>query len=130
MTSAAALPDGRMEGAHIAGAPPAPEPEARAALPEAVPPEPVSVDFLLAVLAAVARMAQRSSRRQADLQTALRGDGIVATPGRISACARHLERLGYVRNVLELQDGGILLNVTSDGFDRLRLTPHGDPARR
>jgi hypothetical protein len=84
----------------------------------------VSVDFLISMLAALARMAIRSSRRQADLQTAMRGERLMASPVRILACAHHLERMGYVRNLLELEDGGVLLTVTAEGFDRLRLTSH------
>ena len=90
------------------------------------PAEAVSLDFLIAMLAAVARMAMRSTRRQADLQTALRGQRLIASPARIVACARHLEQMGYVRGLLKLADGGILLTVTPEGFDRLRLTSYRD----
>jgi hypothetical protein len=68
----------------------------------------------------------RSSRRQADLQTAMRADRLRATPARMMAGIRHLERMGYVRGLLELGDGGILLTVTTDGFERLRLTSFRD----
>jgi hypothetical protein len=116
-------PDADME---CPGSAAAEEPAKPTTAPQDSAAEAVSIDFLIALLAAVARMAMRSSRRQADLQTAMRADRLRATPARMMAGIRHLERMGYVRGLLELGDGGILLTVTTDGFERLRLTSFRD----
>jgi hypothetical protein len=119
-------PDADMECPGSAAAEEPAKPAKPTTAPQDSAAEAVSIDFLIALLAAVARMAMRSSRRQADLQTAMRADRLRATPARMMAGIRHLERMGYVRGLLELGDGGILLTVTTDGFERLRLTSFRD----
>lgn len=79
----------------------------------------VSEGFMLDVLAALADMALRSKRRQADLDAALRHAQVEADrPWRLAALER-LRVQGFVDKVVELSDGGFLLSVTAFGLDRL-----------
>lgn len=75
--------------------------------------------FLLKVLAAVAEMALRSKRRQADVWAALRRAGSSAPPAMVAAAVRAMEDNGWVDKVVWLIDGGVLLTVTSLGLERL-----------
>jgi hypothetical protein len=79
----------------------------------------MSEGFMLQVLAAVAEMALRSKRRQADLDAALHYAGVVAGRTRRLAALERLRLQGCVEKVVELCDGGVLLSVTARGLDRL-----------
>lgn len=76
-------------------------------------------NFVVDVLAAVAGMALRSKRRQADLDAALRCAGVECESARRLAVLERLRTRGYVDKVVELSDGGVLLSVTALGLDRL-----------
>lgn len=80
---------------------------------------PVTESFVLDVLAAVADMALRSKRRQADLDAAMRHAGIQGVPSWRLAALERLRIEGYVDRVVPLSDGGVLLSVTAPGLDRL-----------
>jgi hypothetical protein len=75
--------------------------------------------FVHEVLVAVADMALRSKRRQADLDAALWSAGMVAAHDRRLAALERLREQGCVDKVVELSDGGVLLSVTALGLDRL-----------
>ncbi len=76
-------------------------------------------DFADALLAAVAAMAARSHRRQADLFVAARRFGLTAPPDHIRQTLRQLHADGCVERVVPLADGGILLSITGRGLERL-----------
>ena len=81
---------------------------------------PESDAFAFDVLAALADMAMRSKRRQADLDAALRRAGMdSAGHTRRHAALNRLQQLGCIDKVVELTDGGVLLSVTALGLDRL-----------
>jgi hypothetical protein len=73
-----------------------------------------------ALLDALSRMALRSYRRQADLHFAIRAAGLGTSPEAAGAALIELQRLGFVSDVLELTDGGVLLVVSADGFAWLK----------
>jgi hypothetical protein len=75
--------------------------------------------FVHDVLAAVAGMALRSKRRQADLDAALRCAGVTADRDRRLAALERLREQGCVDDVVALSDGGVLLSVTALGLDRM-----------
>ena len=79
----------------------------------------VADSFVLDVLAAVADMALRSKRRQADLDAAMRHAGVEAAPSWRLAALERLRVQGFIDRVVELTDGGVLLSVTALGIDRL-----------
>jgi hypothetical protein len=81
----------------------------------ATPPDAGDADaeFTEQLLMALAGMAARSKRGQADLTAALRGAGIAAEPPRVRAALRLLHARGAVRNFVPLFDGGLLLSVIS-----------------
>jgi hypothetical protein len=74
------------------------------------------VDQLLTALAA---MAVRSKRRQADLNAAMRRSGLAADGDAVGAALRQLERSGFIENLVPLYDGGMLMSVTSRGVETL-----------
>ena len=76
-------------------------------------------DFADALLAALAGMAARSHRRQADLFVAARRFGISAPPDRIRQTLHQLQADGCVERVVPLADGGVLLSITGYGLERL-----------
>jgi hypothetical protein len=76
-------------------------------------------DFEDALLAALAGMAARSHRRQADLFVAVRRSGLSAGPAEVRAALHHLQQDGCVDRVVPLEDGGILLSITVRGVERL-----------
>jgi len=81
---------------------------------------PTTVDgFVLDVLAAVADMALRSKRRQADLDASLRHAGLDVGGTKRLAALERLRAHGFIDKVVELSDGGVLLSVTALGLDRL-----------
>ncbi len=75
--------------------------------------------FVHEVLVAVADMALRSKRRQADLDAALWSAGMTDGHDRRLAALTRLREEGCVDKVVELSDGGVLLSVTALGLDRL-----------
>ena len=72
---------------------------------------PEDADFAVLLLMALADMAARSKRGQADLVAALRGAGLVAEPRRVRAALRLLQSHGAIENLVPLSDGGLLLSV-------------------
>jgi hypothetical protein len=76
-------------------------------------------DFAIVLLHALASMAERSKRRQADLTAALRGAAITADAARVRLALKLLQAQGAIEQLVPLSDGGLLLTVTQ------RLT---DPA--
>jgi hypothetical protein len=79
-------------------------------------------EYAEALLAALAGMAVRSPRRQADLGVALRRSGLAADPTRLGLALQSLQNDGCVEGLVPLEDGGTLLQVTSRGIERLSHT--------
>jgi hypothetical protein len=79
-------------------------------------------DFDDALLAALAGMAVRSHRRQADLDVAVRRAGLIAGPDRLRVALRRLLEDGCVERVVPLADGGVLVSVTGRGIERISHT--------
>jgi len=76
-------------------------------------------EYAEALLAALAGMAVRSPRRQADLGVALRRAGLASEPMRLRVALQSLQRDGCVNGLVPLEDGGLLLQVTAHGIERL-----------
>ena len=91
----------------------------RAAGEAEVRPPALTEAFVHDVLVAVANMALRSKRRQADLDAALWSAGLTALRDQRLAALERLREQGCVDKVVELSDGGVLLSVTALGLDRL-----------
>jgi hypothetical protein len=79
-------------------------------------------DFVEALLAALTAMAVRSPRRQADLGVALRRSGIEASAAELRQAIAGLEADGCIEHVVPLTDGGLLMQVTAHGIERLSQT--------
>lgn len=79
-------------------------------------------EFVEALLAALTDMAVRSPRRQADLAVALRRSGIEAAAPLIHQALAALEEDGCIEHLVLLTDGGLLMQVTSHGIERLSHT--------
>ena len=79
-------------------------------------------DFADALLAALAGMAMRSRRRQADLDIAVRRAGLAANPAQLAAALQALAEDGCIEGMVPLADGGMLLSVTARGIERLSET--------
>jgi hypothetical protein len=79
--------------------------------------------FAITLLVALAAMAVRSKRRQADLAAALRRSGITSDAQHLSAALRHLEGIGCIEHLVPLYDGGVLMSVTSRGIEQLNGFP-------
>ncbi len=79
----------------------------------------VTAELMLDVLAALTNMALRSKRRQADLDASLRHAGLTIGYTARMAALDLLRMQGCVDNVVELNDGGVLLSVTAAGLERL-----------
>jgi hypothetical protein len=75
------------------------------------------------LLAALATMAVRSKRRQADLSAALRRAGLDGEAGLVSNALRYLEDVGCIEHLVPLYDGGVLMSVTSRGIEQLSSAP-------
>lgn len=71
-----------------------------------------------AVLRAVAAMARFSKRQQAELDVALRRAGLALRPAQRAAALRYLSDTASVEDIIPLDDGGVLLSVTSAGMER------------
>ncbi len=80
------------------------------------------MEFTNALLEALAGMAVRSPRRQADLGVSLRRAGLDPDPERVAFALQDLLDDGCVGGMVELSDGGMLLTVTTTGIDRLAGT--------
>ena len=73
------------------------------------------------ILVALACMAGRSKRSQADVGAAMNGACLAPVPpGRVARALEGLERGGFVEDALRLSDGGILIRVTPAGKMRAR----------
>jgi hypothetical protein len=75
------------------------------------------------VLVALAAMAVRSKRRQADVGAALRRGRVKAESDRVIAALQLLEQRGCVEAMVPTYDGGILLSVTGQGMES--IAPYG-----
>jgi hypothetical protein len=75
------------------------------------------------LLQALAAMAMRSKRRQADLCAALCRAGLDTDPRRVTDALRQLERSGCIEHLVPLYDGGVLMSVTSRGIEKLNAGP-------
>ena len=84
-------------------------------------------DFAVVLLQALNNMAARSKRRQADLNAALRGAGIIADPSRVRTALRLLQAQGAIENLVPLSDGGLLLSVTQQAAERAIPAPQWLP---
>ena len=84
-------------------------------------------DFAVVLLQALANMALRSKRRQADLTAALRGADIAADPARVRAALKLLRAQGAIDNLVPLSDGGLLLSVTQKAIERAGADPQWLP---
>jgi type IV secretory pathway TrbF-like protein len=73
---------------------------------------------VMAVLRAVAAMAIGSKRHQAELGVALHRAGLSLSHAMQSAAVDDLRRAELVEYVIPLNDGGVLLSVTSVGMQR------------
>jgi hypothetical protein len=65
-----------------------------------------------ALLGALAAMAARNRRGEADLFAALRGAGLTIDGGRLEAALAYLRAEGCVTNLVPLSDGDMLMKVT------------------
>jgi hypothetical protein len=81
------------------------------------------VHFAGQLLAALATMAVRSKRRQADLSAALCRSKLDHDPQRVTTALRKLERDGCIEQLVPLYDGGVLMSVTSRGIETLSAGP-------
>ncbi len=75
------------------------------------------------LLTALATMAVRSKRRQADLAAALRRSAIDTDPHAVGEALGRLEQAGLIEQIVPLYDGGVLMSVTTRGIERLSLVP-------
>ena len=80
-------------------------------------------DFSTNLLRALATMAVRSKRRQADLSAVICRGGLSADRETIAAALRRLEKAGLIENIVPLYDGGMLISVTSRGIEQLNTIP-------
>jgi hypothetical protein len=79
--------------------------------------------FSARLLGALAAMAVRSKRRQADLAAALSRSGLQATAEMLTAALHHLEQQGCIEDLVPLYDGGVLMSVTTRGIEHLNTAP-------
>ncbi len=91
-------------------------PEAGAVVSLATAQNGISETLLRVVMAALAAMAMRSRRRQAELDAALWRSDIGADGVARRAAVAILRERGLIDGVVALHDGGVLLSVTSRGF--------------
>ena len=83
----------------------------------------VGASFADQLLSALATMAMRSKRRQADLCAALCRSRLDTDPKRVTEALRQLERAGCIEHLVPLYDGGVLMSVTSRGIEKLSAGP-------
>ncbi len=89
---------------------------------DCAPPED-SKSFTDRLLQALATMAVRSKRRQADLSAALARANLDTDPHRVTEALRQLEKSGCIEHLVPLYDGGVLMSVTSRGVESLSAAP-------
>ena len=80
-------------------------------------------NFADQLLSALATMAMRSKRRQADLCAALCRAKLDTDPKRVTEALRQLERSGCIEHLVPLYDGGVLMSVTTRGIEKLSSGP-------
>lgn len=79
-------------------------------------------ELAAALLAALAGMAVLSPRRQADLAVALRRAGLTPEPAALGRALDALEEDGCIEQLVPLADGGMLMQITAHGIERLSKT--------
>ena len=79
-----------------------------------------SVCVTEALLCALADMATRSTRVQADLGAAMRQAKLLLGVDQVMAALADLEIGGYVAQIIPLGDGGTLVSVTPSGAELVR----------
>jgi len=84
--------------------------------------ETVGTDFAPRLLHALAVMARRSRRAEADLMAALQAAGLPADPVPVRAALLLLQKNGCIRDLVPLWDGGLLLTVTGLAMGQLDQT--------
>jgi len=89
----------------------------------ASPPAEDSKSFTDRLLKALATMAVRSKRRQADLSAALARANLDTDPHGVTEALRQLEKSGCIEHLVPLYDGGVLMSVTSRGVESLSAAP-------
>ncbi len=80
-------------------------------------------EFPQRLLRALATMAVRSKRRQADLAAALCRGRLEQEAGAVGKALHELESAGFIEQIVSLYDGGVLLAVTSRGIEQLNTMP-------
>lgn len=80
----------------------------------------------MALLTALADMADRSTRVQADLAAAMRHAKLILPVDLVAATLVELERNGYLERIVPLGDGGTLVSVTPAGNEMVRATRRRD----
>lgn len=80
-------------------------------------------NFADQLLSALATMAMRSKRRQADLCAALCRANLDTDPKIVTEALRQLERSGCIEHLVPLYDGGVLMSVTTRGIEKLSAGP-------
>jgi hypothetical protein len=71
------------------------------------------------LLAGLVKMAEKSKRRQADLNAVLQRGRFNAPATRVLHALGELETIGCIRDMVPLYDGGMLVTVTNIGMDLL-----------
>ena len=80
----------------------------------------------MALLTALADMAGRSTRVQADLAAAMRHAKLFLPVERLAAALVALEQSGYLEQIVPLGDGGTLVSVTPAGNEMVRAARRQD----
>lgn len=80
----------------------------------------------MALLTALADMAERSTRVQADLAAAMRHAKLCLPVERLAAALVALEQSGYLEQIVPLGDGGTLVSVTPAGNEVVRVARRQD----
>ncbi len=78
----------------------------------------MSLEMTMAVLRAVAAMARASKRHQAELGVALQRAGLALSISQQEVVVARLRDAELIETVIPLDDGGILVSVTSGGMQR------------
>ena len=79
--------------------------------------------FTQRLLRALATMAVRSKRRQADLTAAICRGGLQAELAELGPTLKSPEQAGFIEQIVPLYDGGVLISVTSRGIEQLNTLP-------
>ncbi len=86
-------------------------------------PQPEQGSFPQRLLRALATMAVRSKRRQADLTAAICRGELQTEATDLAPTLRSLEEQGFIEQIVPLYDGGMLVSVTSRGIEQLNTLP-------